>query len=54
MSENKNKAMNMNYFIRWFKDGRWQNVNVQDLTEEEFRQYLMYQLNFIGVKKNAN
>ena len=48
---NKNRAMNLDFYIRWFKDGLWQDVNIQDLTEEEFRQVICERLGLVGVKK---
>lgn len=48
------EAMKRDYFVRWFKDGKWQAVNVKELSEDEFRQYICWTIGLVGVKKDAN
>ena len=52
-SMNENEWMNLEFYIRMFKDGKWQSVNIQDLSEEEFRQFLLWKLRFAGLKKEG-
>lgn len=46
--------MKFDYYVRWFKDGKWKSVNVQELTEEEFRQYICWKIGLVGMKKNVD
>jgi len=50
MSENKNDFMNLNFFVRMFKDGKWQAVNIQNMTEAEFRNFICQKLGLIGLR----
>lgn len=56
MSDDRNtpEAMKFDYYVRWFKDGHWKSVNVQELTEEEFRQYICWKIGLVGMKKNVD
>jgi len=51
MSE-QNEFMNLDFFVRMFKDGKWKAVDiVKEMTEEEFRRFLLWRLGFCGVKR---
>ena len=51
---NQNEAMNKDFYIRWCKDGKWQSVNIQDLTEKEFRQWIGDFVGLVGVRKDTS
>lgn len=50
----KNKFMNLEFYVRMFKDGEWKSVNILEMTNEEFRQFLFWKLGFVGMKKEAS
>ena len=51
MKEEKNEFMKFDFFVRMFKDGKWQAVNIKNMTEDEFRQFLFHKLGFVGMKR---
>lgn len=51
MSKEQNEFMALDYYVRMFKDGEWQSVNVQDMTEVEFRDFICSKIGLIGIKK---
>jgi len=50
----RNEFMNLEFFVRVFKNGKWQPVNVKDMSEEEFRNFICWKIGLIALKKKVN
>lgn len=54
MKPEQNEPMKYEYYVRWCKNGKWQSLNINELTEKEFRNWLMHYLRFVGLKKDES
>jgi len=53
MAKNPNEFMNLKFYVRLFKDGKWRSVDITEMTEEEFRRYLCWKIGLVGLKKEG-